>query len=246
MQCQRCGAEIKGNFCFECGNPAPVPTMTCPECGRTFTGNFCPMCGTPANPYADGNYCLEMIVNYWDVQFAGRYGIFRKVLYEAQKYHDPLHLLACAYACHYSKVDYRKMAIEYFEKYLLDPVPCNVVNFPLYIIYSDLGENYESEYDFEKAEKCYKKSISLRTRHYYPNGLCDTYPQEIKLGRLYLKLGTQKALDYWETLMQYPEYKNSDPGKGGFRRSIDAEYRKAKEKHDKGYVYTPRKKAAKK
>ena len=195
------------------------------------------------NPYQDGNSCLQMIVNNEDVQFAGRYDIFAKVLYESQKFDDPLHYLACAYACHYSKVEYRKNAIEYFEKYLLDPVPCSISNFPLYVIYTDLAKDYEGEYDFLNAEKYYKLAIQNQgQRHYsFVTKQYDAFPQEIMLGRLYLKIGTQKAIDYWKKLMEYNEYTSGNPNESGFRRHIDVEYKKALEKHEKGYVYKPRK-----
>lgn len=198
------------------------------------------------NPYSNGNNCLKIIVDNWDIENQERYNIFAEIIKESQKYTDPLHYLACAYACHYSKVEWRKTAIEYFEKYLLDPVPCSVSSFPLYIIYSDLGTDYEAEYDFNNAEKCYKSSIDLQTRHYHSfgetKGQCDAFPQEIKLGRLYLKIGTQCALDYWKSLMEYEEYKKGNPNVSGFRHSVDVEYRKALEKHKKGYVYKPRNK----
>ena len=194
--------------------------------------------------YNDGNACLQMIVENWDVQNENRYEIFRTILDESKKYSDALHLLACAYACHYSQADYRKQAIEYFEKYLKNPVPSNNVNFSLSTVYSDLGEDYESEYDFQNAERCYKLSIlNCSDRHYSTlTGQYDIIPQEVKLGRLYLKISTQKAVDYWLGLMNYHEYKIGDANQSGFRRHVDIEYKKALEKHQNGYVYKPRKK----
>mgnify|MGYP001625419830 CR=1 FL=1 len=194
------------------------------------------------NPYQDGNSCLQMIVDNWDVQFAGRYDVFAKVLYESQKFDDSLHYLACAYACHYSKVEYRKKAIEYFQKYLLNPVPCSNSNFPLYVIYRDLGKDYEGEYDFINAEKCYKLAIQNQGSRYYSSitKQYEAFPEEIMLGRLYLKMGTQNAIDYWAKLMKYDEYINGNPHESGFRRHVDREYKNALEKHEKGYVYRPR------
>lgn len=47
-----CGAEIKSNFCSECGKakPADLPTYKCDKCGwepedRTHPPKFCPECG---------------------------------------------------------------------------------------------------------------------------------------------------------------------------------------------------------
>lgn len=194
--------------------------------------------------YADGNRCLQIISGNWDVQNANRYEVFLKVLQESQKYEDPLHLLACAYACHYSKVAYRKEAIRYFEKYLENAVPADDKQFSLFQIYSDLGEDYEAEYDFQNAERCYKLSIQNQPDRYFSSltGQYDMRPQEVKLGRLYLKISTQKAVDYWAHFMDCDEYKKGDPAKPGFRRHVDVEYKNALEKHQKGYVYRPRKK----
>ena len=195
-----------------------------------------------SDPYEDGNNCLKLIIENWDIENVDRHKLFEKILEESQKYNDPLHCLACAYACHYSKVEYRKNAIEYFEKYLLNPIPCEISNFPLYVIYSDLGEDYEAEYDFNNAEKYYKLSIQNRDQRYYNSNTkqYDAFPQEIMLGRLYLKIGTQNAVDYWKRLMDFDEYKNGDPNKSGFRRQVDREYKNALEKHEKGYIYRPR------
>ena len=194
--------------------------------------------------YADGDVFLQMIVDNWDVQNENRYEIFKMIFEESRKYPDALHLLACAYACHYSRTDNRKQAIEYFEKYLINPVPSSIVYFSLSTVYSDLGKDYEGEYDFQNAERCYKLSIrNHANRHYSPlTGQYEIIPQEVMLGRMYLKMSTQKAVDYWRGLMDYNEYKIGDANQSGFRRHVDIEYKKALEKHQKGYVYRPRKK----
>lgn len=197
-----------------------------------------------STPYENGNNCLQMIVDNWDVQSIGRYDVFAKVLYESQKFDDPLHYLACAYACHYSKAEYRKKAIEYFEKYLENPIPCSVPEFNILQIYRDVAQDYEGEYDFKSAEKYYILAIQNNDMRYYSSAThqWDLLPEESMLGRLYLKISTQKALDYWQSLMKNDFYINGDPTLTGYRRSVDIEYKKALEKHEKGYVYRPRKK----
>lgn len=196
------------------------------------------------NAYSDGNFCLQTIMDNWDVQNENRYTILKTILEESKKYSDGLHLLACAYACHYSKVEYRRQAIQYFEKYFENPVPSSIDYFGLSQIYSDLGKDYEGEYDFIKAERCYKLSIQNHSGRHYSSltGQYDIFPQEIMLGRMYLKVSTQKAIDYWEQLMNYNEYKIGDTNQSGFRRHVDIEYKNALEKHKKGYVYRARKK----
>lgn len=52
MKCQKCGAEINGKFCSECGTPAPQSTSKfCSNCGKELTPGkaFCGFCGTSVN-----------------------------------------------------------------------------------------------------------------------------------------------------------------------------------------------------
>lgn len=198
----------------------------------------------PTDPFDDGNYCLQKIVDNWDVTNPDRYSVFLEVLTKSQKYGDPLHILACAYACHYSKAEYRIQAIQYFEKYLENPILSKIPQFNLSNVHCDLGKDYESEYDLKNAEKHYIASLQFkgsrlfnsRTQQY------EIFSEEIMLGRLYLKIGTQSAIDYWKKLMDYEEYKTGNSDEAGFRRSVDIEYKNALAKHEKGYVYKPRKK----
>ena len=193
------------------------------------------------NPFKDGMYCLNYILENWDVDNSGRYEAFDLVILEASKFEDPLHYLACAYAHHYSKADHRIKAIEYFEKYLSNPK--HIERFPLKMVYYDLAKDYEAECDFDNAEKYYQLSISQQKPTY--NQITKNYeiaPATVALGRLYLKMSTQKAVDYWTSLMQRDEYKKGNSEVSGFRRHVDVEYKKALEKHQKGYVYKPRKK----
>ena len=44
LTCTSCGNEYEGNFCPNCGTPAPQK-VTCSGCGTQFEGNFCPTCG---------------------------------------------------------------------------------------------------------------------------------------------------------------------------------------------------------
>lgn len=193
--------------------------------------------------YSNGNNCLDLIFDNYSVDNQNRYAVFDLVLVEAKKYSDPLHYLACAYACHYSRSTYRPQAIVFFEKYLVNPVSPKNQTLTLSRVYSDLAEDYEGEYEFEKASKGYQKAISLQDRRYYSSvtGQYAINPIEVKLGRLFLKMGTQYAIDYWKFLMGCPEYEKGDPEQSGFRRSVDLEYKNALDKHNRGYVYKPRK-----
>lgn len=47
--CPKCGTQNSGNFCTQCGSPAPEAPAAwyCPKCGTKNSGNFCTNCGTP-------------------------------------------------------------------------------------------------------------------------------------------------------------------------------------------------------
>ncbi len=46
--CAKCGSEVTGNFCTNCGTKyeEPKSTKTCPNCGKEVAGKFCGDCGT--------------------------------------------------------------------------------------------------------------------------------------------------------------------------------------------------------
>lgn len=179
----------------------------------------------------DGETCLLIIKNNCDVQNPNRYHVFANVLRESAKYDDPLHKLACAYACHYSKVEYRLLAIKYFEEYLQDIVLCK--EFRLSTVYKDLAEDYEHEYDFINAEKYYLLAIKHDdTKDSFPT----VSPFEMILGKLYLKISTKKALNYWEEYKSRAEYVLYPRVK----QLVDVQYNSVFEKHKRGYIYKPR------
>ena len=107
-------------------------------------------------------------------------------------------------------------------------------DFDLWSVYGTLAELYEAELDFESAERFYilqeqeyKKSPQAK--------ICDPIPNT-KLGRLYLKISTAKAVEYWQDAAMSREYMKYP----SFRRVVDNELMKAQAKHAKGYTYKPR------
>ena len=65
-KCSKCGADVSGNFCPQCGEKKPESTNTqswkCAKCGAEASGKFCPECGSP-KPSEDGWTCKCGAVN---------------------------------------------------------------------------------------------------------------------------------------------------------------------------------------
>lgn len=188
--------------------------------------------------YSDGDECLNYLQERWSVSNPDRYQIFDDVFAHARLYNDPLHLLACAYAKHCSKASERKEAIKYFEQYEKNPVESKII--PKKTIYWDFAGDYEAEYDFENAEKYYQKSIDCSGVVVFICGTYDLAPGVIKLGRLYVKMGVQRAVEYWAGLKSLPEYGIDNP-RYGVRSTVDHWYNDAVDRQRRGYVYKSRK-----
>ena len=180
----------------------------------------------------DGKSLLRMVEDNNYIEVPNREENLISVIEKGQGLEDSYSYLALAFAYAFLGAKYRKPAIEYFEKYVKNPISdCFFTNS---YIYSTFGKIYESEYDFDNAEKYY---ILYEQAIYSEHPMSDRFANAL-LGRLYLKISTQKALDYWKDIMKSDEYKNDEY----FKRCVDVEYKKVVEKHKKGYVYKPRKK----
>lgn len=174
-----------------------------------------------------GEEHLRIIKQNWDVLNPERYNTFLRVIAEANRYDDPLHILAVAVACHHSRVYFRMMAVRYFELYLANYVPCKSLK--LTEIYRWLAEDYEGLYEFEKAEKYYLLALQVENL----NDLPYPTPCENILGRLYYKFSTQRVLDYWEEFKKRPQYQEGSE----YKRHVDLSYDKAVARHKRHYVY---------
>ena len=151
----------------------------------------------------------------------------------------------------------RERLIKNYLVYLQDPTPCKEFWYlSLSQIYEVLGEAYEKEFDFANAIKYFdlfdKKEIKqyIKTVASYrkEGGKNIKYLSYVRKGsgmlvdpksrgcHIYLKMGTQYAIDYWKEQMDSPFYEEDSY----FKICVDKELADILVKHDKGYKYLPK------
>ena len=135
---------------------------------------------------------INMVYDNGAVDNPNRKSVMDEVIHRGINIKESLAYLACAYAFLYSGAKTRKEAIIMFERYMENPVKAQ--NFSISQVYLDLGKSYESEYDFIKAEFCYIHHEAAFQDIAKSRGF-ESSPN-VYLGRLFLKIGTQKAIDY--------------------------------------------------
>lgn len=154
------------------------------------------------------------------------------------------------------KEDARQKAIYFIEKYLEQPEPSNLIK-SMELFYSEFGELCEKEYEFEKAIKYYgfsreefanrcKNSPIVRYEIAHGKKLKSLYWKSkdgeadfnylyFRGAYLYLRIGTQYALNYWESEKNSPYYEEDS----SFKDYVDCNLSEVKYRHDKGYIYKP-------
>ena len=182
-----------------------------------------------------GEKLCALLHSHYSVDDPKRKVVAQQVIERGQEQNDPLAWLACAFAYHYLGTEYRQASIAQFERYLSAPVKSE--EFPASSVYLTLAELYEAELDLKSAEQFYilyeaeLKQAAKKFKHAPPDPL-----PNVKLGRLYLKVSTARAIEYWQGVTRVQEYKKYPT----FKRTVDAELAAAQEKYAKGYVYKPR------
>lgn len=180
----------------------------------------------------DGRELLRMVEENNYIETFNRKENLQAIIEKGKGMEDAYSYLAMAFSYAFLGAKYRKNALDYYERYMQNPI--HDTFFSDTYIFSEFGKLYEAEYDFDSAERCYKKyELALQREH----PMLGRQPN-VLLGRLYLKEGTQKAVDYWKAIMNTIEYKKDEE----FKHIVDVEYKNAVEKHNRGYVYKPRKK----
>lgn len=139
---------------------------------------------------------------------------------------------------------YRLKAIEYLKKYINAGAICEEtpdgtrnVNGILYDlkslsiadVYTDLGNCYAGEYEFDQAIECFRQAYSLAP--YIPSNAVKISEMHVKKNELY------KALDFLQVAKGSSYYAFED-----FRSVIDKYILDVQRKIENGYIYRPRKK----
>lgn len=175
-----------------------------------------------------------------EISTAQRKEICNNIISKYSDSSDPLDHLAVAIAHKHLGASHRKQAIEYYEMYLEKPVRIpnktdmqwNAAN---WMIHSDLAKLYESEYEYDKSIKMLEECISLNKKEVQLSGYGFNPADYTRIGTLIMKRdGTAAAIAYYEDLKKSEVY-NKD------RAWFDNAYNDVIEKHNRGYVYRPRK-----
>lgn len=180
------------------------------------------------------------ICDTYEITTAQRKEICNNIISNFSESSDSLDRLAVAIAHKYLGAAHRKQAIKYYEMYLEKPVRIpdktelqwNAAN---WMIHSDLAKLYESEYEYDKSIKMLEECISLSKKEVELSGYGFNPADYTRIGTLIMKRdGTAAAIAYYEDLKNSEVY-NKD------RAWFDNAYNDVIEKHNRGYVYRPRK-----
>lgn len=193
-----------------------------------------------ANTFLSSAIEQAQICDTGEVTTAQRKEICNNIISKFSDSSDPLDRLAVAIAHKHLGATHRKQAIEYYEMYLEKPVRIpnktelqwNAAN---WMIHSDLAKLYESEYEYDKSIKMLEECISLNKKEVQLSGFGFNSADYTRIGTLIIKRdGTAAAIAYYEDLKKSGVY-NKD------RACFDDAYNDVIEKHNRGYVYRPRK-----
>ena len=180
---------------------------------------------------------IQLAYNNNSVIGTDRHTNNRYIIDKFKSSNKPLDILAVAISYEREGASYRLQAIEYFERFLSNPVSIPIVPhaytvygqpkpmFSYWMIYSTLGSLYERENNFEQALKYYKL---LPKESNYDN------PADLtRIGDILLKIDVDKAVAYYKDLKTQPIYKK-------FAKCFDRAYADVLDKQAKGYKYKPR------
>jgi len=141
---------------------------------------------------------------------------------------NPWDNLSVAWAYNNLGAKYRLKAIEYYEKFLGNPLFPKIVGhnpFSMWSIHSSLATLYEKEYNFEVAISYLKQCISDN------NG---SNPADFtRIGDILVKIDVHKGVEFFRYLIDSPFYEQH-------KYTFDCALKNVLEKEQRGYVYRPR------
>lgn len=188
--------------------------------------------------YSKEHQSIALAYEAWMTVHRSHHILNQIVIQKYKESDDSIDILAVAMAYCTEPVKYRKLAIQYFERYFTNPV--NLTDLPKdpaaeiqcctmfsdWFLHLKLAELYEKEYMYDEAIE----QIKLRIK--CVNG---TNPADyIAIGDILIKIDLYKAKDYYENLMKSEVYAQH-------QYSIDWHYNDVLNKINMRYVFTPRK-----
>jgi tetratricopeptide (TPR) repeat protein len=207
--------------------------------------------------FGNSNSQLNKIAEKILKEAKDRHKILDKIIELCKDIDDPKAYLIVGRAYVWKGAKFRKEAIKYLEKYLINPTEDSyekgyvtrdgenveiTLEIHLFWVYSDLGECYEGVYDFDNALRCYKLANKMDPA--MPSGY-------IRIAQIYTKLGQiNEAIKLLEQAKKTPYYQpkkvknvldNSYHIDDSFKVVIDNSLKDFINKKEKGYVYRPRK-----
>lgn len=170
-------------------------------------------------------YAIDIIIDNFSVIGNERKKIMANIIQSYFDSPEPLDILGVGYALFYSGANYRRSAIDYFERFLNFQVDISSYKLiSLWAIYSNLSTLYEKEYNFEKAifylEKCIETDKSSNPADF------------TRIGDVLVKIDLNKAEKYYLELLSSNSYAE-------YKYQFEYALKDVQEKIKRGYVYKP-------
>lgn len=189
---------------------------------------------TFSNKYPKDFRSVGMLNECYTVMYKARYITMELIIEIFAESKSPYDSLAVAEAYRSKGAAFREQAILKYEDYLQnatclqkEKISTTFALFDNRLLYHNLSELYEKEHNPYRALK-YAETAESYNREHLP-----LYP--LHVANILIKIEPVKAVCYLENIMQSEKYQASLP-------MIKKALEETKQKADKGYRYTPRKK----
>ena len=161
------------------------------------------------HPKNQGYNAIKLVYDNTSVTGKQRHATNQFIISKYSESDEPLEILAVAVSLDREGAKYRKQAIEYYERFLENPVEIPIVPgltngngkpvrcISYWQLYSSLGTLYEKEHNYEAAAKCYRL---LPKESNYSNIADFT-----RCGNALYMVDIQLCIEYYLNLMKDPK-----------------------------------------